>query len=109
MPAPFDFKFEEINLLPSFKGTDGRLHRYGDHLLTGTAVIMPDADCDWWIASISVETSERDRNHSLHDVRFVYRDIERNAPEFTLFRDAIARECGEDINEAVRLHVMEAA
>lgn len=106
--SPFDFRFEEINLLPSFIGKDGKPHRYGDHLLTGSAEIYTDSDGDWWIASISIETAEPidrwDRSKG-----WVWRDIPRDEPEFVLFRDAIARECEEDINEEVRLHVMDEA
>ena len=37
MPATFDYRFEDCPLLPSYKGADGRMHRYGDQWITGTA------------------------------------------------------------------------
>ena len=109
MPAPFDYRFEDCALLPPYKGADGRMHRYGDHLISGTAEVVADSDGDWWIRSVTLETSELARPVSVTTPRYVMRDIPRTDPHFGFIRDAIARECEEAINEAVRLHMMEAA
>lgn len=105
----FDFRFSEIQLLPSFKGTDGRMHRYGDQLITGSAEIMHNGVDDWWIASVTLETSELAKPASVSSPRYVMRDIPRTDPHFSFIRDAIARECEEEINEAVKIDSMEAA
>lgn len=104
-----DYRFEEIALLPSFKGTDGRVHRYGDQLISGSAEIMHNGVDDWWIASVTLETSELAKPVSVSSPRYVSRDIPRTDPHFGFIRDAIARECEEEINEAVKIDSMEAA
>lgn len=105
----FDYRFEEIALLPSYKGADGRMHRYGDQLISGSAEIMHNGVDDWWIASVSLETSELAKPVSVSSPRYVSRDIPRTDRHFDLIRDAIARECEEEINEAVKIDSMEAA
>ena len=107
MPATFDYRFEDCPLLPSYKGADGRMHRYGDQWITGTAEIAADSDGDWWIASITLETSELAKPVSVSTPRYVMREIPRTDPHFGFIRDAIARECEEAINEAVRLNQMD--
>ena len=109
MVNAFDFRFEEIALLPPYKGADGRMHRYGDQLITGSAEVVSDRDGDWWIASVTLETSELARPASVSSPRYVMRDIPRTDPHFGFIRDAIARECEEEINEAVKLQQMEMA
>lgn len=100
-----EYRFEELFILPPFIGKDGREYHYADAYVSGSADIAYDADGDWWISGIWLETTERkpgtlDRKQ---------RHVKRDDAVFSLVKSAIERECRDSIAAAINEHKAEAA
>lgn len=101
-----DYKFEELSILPAFTGADGRSYHYADAYVSGTAEIIHDADGDWWVSEISLETTERVGGYLSVSPR-KFRKVERTDPVFGIVKAALERENREHITEAIREHLAE--
>lgn len=100
-----EYKFEELTILPPFTGKDGREYRYADAYVNGSADIAYDADGDWWVYSIWLETAERKTGTLERKLRH----LDRADAVFALVKAALERECRDSINAAVAEHKAEAA
>lgn len=100
-----EYKFEELTILPPFTGKDGREYHYADAYVNGSADIAYDADGDWWVSGIWLETTERKPGTMERKLRH----LDRHDAVFALVKAAIDRECRASIDAAVAEHKAEAA
>lgn len=100
-----DYRFEELAVLPPFTGRDGKEYHYADAYVNGSADIAYDADGDWWISNIWLETTER--KPGTFDRKL--RHLDRHDAVFSLVRCALDRECRSDIEATIQNHKSEAA
>lgn len=100
-----EYKFEELPVLPPFTGKDGKEYHYADAYVNGSADIQYDADGDWWVSSIWLETTERKTGTLERKLRH----LDRADAVFALVKAALERECRDDIDAAVAEHKAEAA
>lgn len=101
-----EYKFEELFVLPPFTGKDGKDYHYADAYVNGSADIQYDADGDWWVSGIWLETTERKTGTLEWKLRRLNPGADRDV--YLLVRFAIERGCRDSINAAVAEHKAEA-